>query len=221
MKYIKKTAFLRHATAFCLTLTMLASSSMFVLAAPDSKVLLGEISISGNGENGEPPFVKVNGERAVTGRTFPSYSMIETSAATSADVNLGTVGRISLSPDSTLILSFSENSISGKLLTGKIRVSNAKGVSVNIETPDNALSNDKEIPGAFTIDVQSGATQATAETGSIFFKDGLPAGKAQTTSSGGSGLWIPLAVYAAIVGVAVTYVVISRNDDDNVVSPIR
>ena len=221
MKYDKRTNFLRNATALCLTLTIFASSLPFVLAAPEGKILLGEIAVSGIGENGEPPFVKVNGERAVTGRTFPSYSMIETPASISADVNLGAVGRIALSPESILILSFSENSISGKLLTGKIRVSNAKGVSVNIETPDNALSNDKDVQGNFTVDVKSGTTEATAETGSIFFKDGLPAGKAQTTSSGGSGLWIPLAVYAAIVGVAVTYVVISRNDDDNVVSPIR
>lgn len=202
-------------------LAMFIGSTSFVLAAPERKTLLGEIAVSGDGENGEPPFVKVDGERAVSGRTFSSSSVIETSNATSADINLGGVGRIGLSPNSRLSLNFTANSISGKLYGGKIRVFNAKGVSVNIETPDKALSNNKELQGSFVIDLETGATVATTESGSLFFEDGEPAGQAQTTASGGSGVWVPLTVFGAIVGVAVIAVVLNRNGDDNVVSPIR
>src|SRR5215204_3621428 len=98
MKVLRIVARARFAAAICLVFAVLASSSMLVLASPDGKTLQGEIIVTGKSENGLPPYVKLNGERAVSGRTFPSYSMIETPAAISADVNLGTLGRITLSP---------------------------------------------------------------------------------------------------------------------------
>ncbi len=218
--FMKQFNGLRFLTSACLTLAILVSSSSFVLAALERRTLLGEIVVTGDGENGEPAFVKVDGERAVSGRTFSSSSLIETADATSAGINIGGVARIGLSPNSKLSLNFSENSISGKLYSGKIKVFNAKGVSVNIETPDNALSNNKDLQGNFVIDLESGLTRATAESGSLFFSDGEPVGKAQTTPPVGGGLWIPLTVYGVIVGTAVVSVIVSRNSDD-VVSPIR
>lgn len=223
MKVARTLIWSRFAAALCLMFVMLANSSMFVLAAPDGNLLLGEIVVTGRSENGEPPLVKVNGEPAMTGRTFPSYSMIETSALTSADLNLGRIGRIGLSQDSILILSFGDNNISGKLLSGKINVYSAKGVSVKIETLDDALSNNSEMPGNFTIGLQDGKTTAAAESGEIFFKNGEPAGQTQTTPSTGMGAWIPVAVFAGIVATAAIYVIVKRNDDDDdfVVSPVR
>lgn len=220
MNQANKLIGLRFLTSACLIVAIQASSTSFALATPERKALLGEISVSGDGQNGEPPFVKVDGEPAVSGRTFSSASVIETSETTSANISLGTVGRIGLSPNSRLSLNFTENSITGKLYSGKIRVFNSKGVSVNIETPDSSLSNNKELQGNFVIDVESGTTLATTESGSLFFEDGEPAGKAQTTPAVGSGLWIPLTIFGAIVGVAVVSVVLNRNGD-GIVSPVR
>lgn len=220
MNQANKLIGLRFLTSACLIVAILASSTSFALATPERKALLGEISVSGDGQNGEPPFVKVDGEPAVSGRTFSSASVIETSETTSANISLGTVGRIGLSPNSRLSLNFTENSITGKLYSGKIRVFNSKGVSVNIETPDSSLSNNKELQGNFVIDVESGTTLATTESGSLFFEDGEPAGKAQTTAAAGSSLWIPLTVFGAIVGVAVVSVILNRNGD-GIVSPVR
>ena len=224
MKGFRKVNWARSAAAFCLACAVLANSSMFVLASSDDKPLLGEIIVTGKSENGLPPYVIVNGERAVSGRTFSSYSMIETPAAVSADINLGAMGRVSLSPESSLILTFGEKNISGKLLTGKLRVFNAPGVSVRIETPDDVLSNNSKLSGEFTIDVVSGKTAASAEDGELFYKNGEPAGQTQTTAASG-GDWIPVAVFAAIVGTAVAYVVFNQSDDEDtptfVVSPVR
>jgi len=220
MKDVKKGGGLRYLTALCLTLAIFVGSSAFVLAAPERNSLTGEIVVSGLGENGDKPYVHVNGERAVSGRTFFSASVIETSEFTSADINLGRLGRIGLAPNSILSLSFTENTISGKLSTGKIQVFSAKGVAVNIETPDNAVFNDKELIGNFTIDLQSGTSQATAESGSIRFNDGREVGQVQTTTATRSRVFLPLAILAGAVAVAVIYVAANGNDD-NVVSPRR
>lgn len=223
MKFVRNSYWSRRAAAFCLLFAVCLSSSMLVLGSSKPRSLLGEIVVSGYSEGGEQAFVKVNGERAVSGRTFTSSGLIETSATTSADIRLGGVGHVHLSPNSAISLSFSETGISGKLYSGKIRVTNAMDISVNIETPDNALANEKGSQGSVTIDVQSGTTEATAETGLFHFKDGRPVGQRQTTSSGGSNLWLPLMIYGAIVGVAITAVVLNRSNNAPlvVVSPVR
>lgn len=220
MKTVERSNFVRMALALCLSLTVLFSSSMFALAVPEHNFAAAEITVSGQGENGEKPFVTLNGEKAVSGRTFFSSDLIETMETSSAAISLGSLGRVTLSPNSRLSLRFTENSISGKLYSGNISVVNAKGVSVDIETPDDVLTNDKNSAGSFNIDLTSGSTQATTETGSLYSNNGMPAGQVQTTSAGSSPL-IPVLVFAGIVGVAVASVIISRNDDEGVVSPIR
>ena len=140
----------------------------------------------------------------------------------SAGIDLGSTGRITLSPNSILSLNFTGSNISGRLLAGRITVFNAEGVAVNIATPDNALSNRNGTAGSFTIDLSSGKTVAASDRGTVYYADGQPAGAAvpQTKSGGVGGPWVPIVVYAAIVAVAVGAVIESRNGD-NIVSPIR
>ncbi len=226
MKTVKKAAGLRYLTAACLTLTIFASSSMFILAAPGHSSATGEISVSGTAENGVQPVVKVNGEQAVSGRTFVSGGVIETSNTAFANISLGKLGRIGLSPNSVLSLNFTGDTISGNLSGGKITVFSAEGVSVNITTPDKAFLNDKNLKGNFTIDLSSGISAATAEAGTLNFANGSLAAQAQTTDDDddNGSLLLPLAILAGAVGAAVVYVIINRNDDDEpgfVVSPVR
>jgi len=223
MKNATKAAGLRYLTAACLTLTIFASSSLFILAAPGYSSATGEISVSGTAENGVQPTVKVNGEQAVSGRTFVSGGVIETSNTAFANISLGKLGRIGLSPNSVLNLSFTGDTISGNLSAGKITVFSAEGISVNIVTPDNAFLNDKNLKGNFTIDLASGVS---AESGILNFANGSLAAQAQTTDDDDDegGLLLPLAIFAGAVGAAVVYVIINRNDDDEpgfVVSPVR
>jgi len=224
MKNATKPAGLRYLTAACLTLTIFASSSLFILAAPGYSSATGEISVSGTAENGVQPTVKVNGEQAVSGRTFVSGGVIETSNTAFANISLGKLGRIGLSPNSVLNLSFTGDTISGNLSAGKITVFSAEGIAVNIVTPDNAFLNDKNLKGNFTIDLASGVS---AESGILNFANGSLAAQAQTTDDDDDdegGLLLPLAIFAGAVGAAVVYVIINRNDDDEpgfVVSPVR
>lgn len=221
MKDIKKRNVVRYLTAVSLTVAIFVSSSMFVLAVPNSPV--GEIVVSGRGEFGAEPSVKVNGERALSGRTFFSSSLIETTETTFADINLGKLGRISLSPNTILSLSFTENSIAGKLSAGKIKVFSAQGISVTIETPDDTVFSDAALPGNFTVDVQSGTSLATAESGSIRMNNGRQVVPGQTTTSDEGGLLLPLSIFAGAVGAAVISVILNNreDDDDDGISPIR
>lgn len=210
-------------TAF-LALFLFVGSSVPVLATPASRGLAAEIAVSGEAENGEKPFLKLNGEPVLSGRTFFAYSTLETPQSVSAAINLPGLGRVNMSPGTMLSLGFSENSITGKLHAGKIRVISAKGTSINIETPDNQLVNDPAVAGSFTLDIGSGISQAVSESGTVFFNNGQPAGQAQTTTTTPS-IWIPVAIYGAIVGAAITAIIIDRSDDDDaadvIVSPVR
>lgn len=201
-------------------LVLTASSSLFALGSPSNAEPSAEIVVTGVNEQS---VVKLNGETALSGRTFFSSGLIETSGeSAAADINFKGLGRIGISPGSVLSISFSGNTISGKLYSGRISVFSTKGTFVRIETPVNAVRNDSELPGNFTLDLRDGSPAAASITGSAYFNDGAPVGKAQTTG-GGSGVWVPVLVFAAIVGTAVVVTIMNRGDDDElqVVSPVR
>ena len=218
---------LRNITTACLALVMFIASSTIVLASEDKKSLMGQLTVSGKGANGDGPSVLLNGERAFTGRTFFSSGSFVTSEDTTATVKLGKAGYISLAPNSTLSLNFDEKVISGVLSAGQIKVFNAEGVEVKIQTPEGVLSNKSNDSTNFTVDVQAGAMKATVESGSVVLNNGtsvVPVGGAQTTDDDGNSPVGPLLVYIGIVAAAVILVVLhNRDDDDNrpIISPVR
>lgn len=130
-----KSFWFHRAITLCLLLVISVSSSMVVLARSD-KSLAGELLVSGRAENGERAYVLLNGEPAYSGRTFFSAGII-TTAENAAIIKLGKLGYLELAPNSTLDLSFSENSITGKLSAGNVKVFNGEGVSVNIENAES------------------------------------------------------------------------------------
>lgn len=190
------TNLLRNIAVACLALVIFTTSSMVALAGTKDKSLMGEITVSGQNANGSAPFVLLNGEQVLTGRTFFSNGTISTPEAVTSTVSLGKLGYITLSPKTTLTLSFDEKSISGKLSAGQAQVFNAEGVTVNIENLDNA--NASVLP----------ARQDDDDDDGIF---GV-----------GKGAIIPVLVFAGIVTTAVIIVVTNDDDDNNVVvSPVR
>lgn len=52
MKFVRIFAWVRFAVVFSLVFAILANSSTFVLASSDAQTLLGEIVVTGRGENG-------------------------------------------------------------------------------------------------------------------------------------------------------------------------
>ena len=214
MKKNYRSLWLRSVTGLSLVITLLISSSMVVLAAPGNS-LAGEIIVSGQNVNGMEPSVALNGENAITGRTFFSSATIETPENSSAIINLGKLGRVSLSPNSTLSLALTENGISGELSSGQVQVFNSQGVAVIIRTHDNVVTNDANQAGDVTVDVTSGSTVATSETGEAFL-NGEPAAAKMSKKKKG---WIIFGVIAA--GVATALIIYGVTRDDDVVSPRR
>ena len=185
---------LRNITAAGLAMMIFTTSSMIALAGVEKKSLMGEITVSGQNTDGNAPSVLLNGESAFTGRTFFSNGTITTPEAVTSTVKLGRLGYVTLSPNTTLTLSFDEKTISGTLSAGRAKVYNAEGVDVKI---------------------QNLATSAVAPLGKAQDDDDDDDGVFGNSAVG------PVLVFAGIVAAAVILVVVNDDDDDLVVSPVR
>jgi predicted lipoprotein with Yx(FWY)xxD motif len=203
---------LNRFTAVTLALVLFLGSSSIALAAPGAKAMTAEIIVSGANSTTENPSVLLNGEQAISGRTFQSSGLITTSDKGSALINLGKLGRVQVSSGSTFNLTIAENSISGELTAGQINVINNEGVAVSIRTLNSVATSNGTESGNLLVDANTGATQT---------KDDDDKGAAGAAGAGG-GYWVPILVFAGIVG-GVTAVVLTTRDDDAlaVVSPIR
>ena len=187
---------LRNITAACLAMVVFTTSSMIALAGTETKSLMGEITVSGQNTNGNSPYVLLNGENAFTGRTFFSNGTITTSEVVTSTVKLGKLGYVTMSPNTTLTLSFDEKTISGTLSAGNAQVFNAEGVDVNIQNLGNATTSVAPMNQAQDDDDDDGMFSNSAVG--------------------------PVIVFAGIVAAAVILVVVNDDDDEDlVVSRVR
>lgn len=187
---------LRNITAACLALMIFTSSSMIALASTETKSLMGEITVSGQNTDGNAPFVLLNGENALTGRTFFSNGTITTSDVVTSTIKLGKLGYVTMAPNTTLSLSFDEKTISGTLSAGQAKVFNAEGIDVNIKNINNAT----------TSVAPMAQTQDDDDDDGIFNNSAVG----------------PVLVFAGIVAAAVILVVVNDDDDENrPISPVR
>lgn len=201
-------SWLRHTTTFALMLSLFVGSTTFVLAGSNGS-LSGEISVSS--VNGSAPAVTLNGEKAMNGRSFISNGLIATDATSTATVNLGKLGMVSVMPNTTIDLSIAEGSITGNLSSGNVRVMNADGVAVKINTPDNVVSG-KAVSSDVSVDVTSGVTSATGE---VTMANGEPAAQMSKRKRN----WIVFGIIGAIATTAI--IIWWINNDNDVVSPNR
>jgi hypothetical protein len=179
---------IRRALSTCLMVAVYTTYSMVALAGTDR--IAGELTVTGNGMNGETPSVTVNGETAKSGRSVFSSSTIVTPANSGAVINLGKSGVIELAANTTFAISFDDRSVSGDLTAGKITVlGSSNGVSV------------KTAAGVVKL--------ATGESVNA-------AGKAQDDDddNGGAAWW----VWALVFGGAAAGVLIAAVNADNRVS---
>src|SRR6185436_12456970 len=145
----------RKMIAACVSVAFLSVYSMVALAAPGAKVASGELSISGQ--------VTVNGQKVISGGTLFSGSTVVTADNSSAIVSLSKMGRVELSPNSSLILSFTDGSVTGMLDKGIAKVSTVAGVTVNITTKDGAVVVDGSQATSFTVSTNRGNTSVSTE----------------------------------------------------------
>jgi hypothetical protein len=136
--------------------------SMVALAVP--KDLVGEITVTGQ--------VTVNGQAAVSNSTIVSGSTIVTGPDSSAIVSLGKAGRVEIGADSSLTLRFTDNSITGIVSQGKVRVANAAGVATTFTTKDATIIADAGQADSFGIDVECSHTHVDTTAGVVTMREG-------------------------------------------------
>jgi len=208
----------RKSIATAVAVAVLSVYSMVVLASPGAKAS-GELSVSGQ--------VTVNGQKVISGGTVFTDSTISTAAQSSASVNISKVGRVELSPNSNLRLSFAENSITAMLETGNAQVSTLTGTTVNLTTKDGTVVVDGTQATTFTVSASRGRTHVATLAGVAQFKAGgavkqVAAGESATAGtpnpqgddddglSGGALAVLLLAVGGAVAGVL--YAAFHNND---------
>ena len=127
---------IRRALSTCLMVAIFATYSMVALAGSDR--MAGELTVTGNGMNGDTPSVTVNGEAARSGRSIFSSSIIATPSNAGAVINLGKNGIIELAPNTTFTVKFDEKSVSGDLTSGKLTVLGTSA-GVNVKTSNGQM----------------------------------------------------------------------------------
>lgn len=132
---------------------MLFVYSSVTLAANDIK---GEITVTGQ--------VTVNGQSAVSNSTVVSGSTITTGANSNAVINLSKNGRVELLPETSITLKYSENSIVAMLSSGKVRISNAAGISSTVTTKSATVVADTGLANVFAVDIGCGDDVKCAQT---------------------------------------------------------
>lgn len=194
---------IRKALSMCLVIVTIVTYSMVALAS--SEKIAGEILVTGSNVNGQTPLVKVNGEAAQSGRSIFSSSTIATPETAGAIISLGKAGKIELSPNTTLTLSFDEKGIAGDLMTGRVTV---------LSSADNVVIN-----------------TANGKTSKLVSGESVSAANAQTTDTtsdndgGSAGL-----IWALILGGAAVGIIFAATTNNNnttlgggssVISPTR
>lgn len=144
----------RKSTTLLLTMAIFFVSSMVALAG--TKDATGEITITGQ--------VSINDQAAVSHSTIVSGTTIVTAADSSAIINLGKIGRIEILDKSSLTLNFTENSISGMLSSGNIRVANAAGIGTTFTTGNSTVISDSAQANTFSIGVDCADSAKCSET---------------------------------------------------------
>lgn len=208
---------LRHITVLGLLFSLFVGSSTFVLAGAPTAALSGEVTVSGTGIGNSQAVFMLNGEKAISGRTFIGSGTIAT-LESGATIDLGRLGMISLLPNSAVSLSLSDNAINGELLAGNIRVMNNEGVAVKINSRDNVVTSDPASAADFTVDVTSGKTSAESAAGSVMI-NGQKAADTDKDKKRRRAAWIWGGIIAGAVATVIIIWAVNRNDD--VASPSR
>lgn len=151
--------------------------SMVALAAPTGAT--AEISVTGQ--------VTVNGQAAVSNSTIMSGSSIVTSADSTATVSIGKTGRLELSSGSSLTLQFTDNSITGILSSGKVRVTNGAGVAATVTTKDTVAISDASQSDTFVVEVECSHTHVDTDAGIVTMREGTNDKQIVAGTSGTAG----------------------------------
>jgi hypothetical protein len=139
----------RYSPAFKFTALLLVLSIAQVYVLADSgKALFGLLATSGNS------IVNVNGGDATSGATILSGVQLQTPENVTAHVQLSSLGKLDISPNTSLTLDFDESSINVNVTAGDALLTTNKGINGSITFKDTTERTDptKEI---FTVSAGS------------------------------------------------------------------
>jgi hypothetical protein len=218
----------RKALSACLIVALYVTYSMVALANADNK-MTGELIVNGKSQ------VTVNGEVAQSGRSIFSDSTITTADNGTATINLGKVGKIELAPNSSLIVNFDQNSITGNLSSGSVTVIGSADTTSAITTANGKVSSETA-GNTFTVNAENAVQNSDYEdcsqdTNNDGKKDCVcidadKDGKLECNKGGGGAWWIWGGVFAA-AATGILWAAFSDNNTANiggggtVVSPSR
>jgi ferric-dicitrate binding protein FerR (iron transport regulator) len=155
----------RRRIALPLALAVLNLSATVAFASPPgSPVSLGMIRVSG--------VVTLNDVAALSGETILSGSHIVTASKSNSILELGNFTRMMLSEQTDLALEFSADSISGSLRQGEIRSFIPAARTLSIITPDGVVATDSSQAAVFSVQVETGDTHISVETGRVELRAG-------------------------------------------------
>jgi hypothetical protein len=172
---------LRKFIAVWVTAAILSVTSVLTAATP--VVRSGGLIITGQ--------VTVDGQSVISGGTFFSDSTIITSADSSATLSLGKLGRVELPANSSLTLSFTENSLVGTLHSGHGYVSTPAGVFVNIATKDSLVAVDGSEPTSININSEVANTMVASESGRAEIRTAAGTQEILSGQNAVAGVWMP------------------------------
>ena len=191
-----------------------SSSNSSVLPIPQQLILAKVERVRGTA-------LSVNGNSATTGATITTASMIETGPDTAVTINLGPLGNLDLAPNTRLELTYDENKVKVRLITGCVilRTKKKKEGEVTTENNDSAGKTpaaggplDICIPGGGGNPIVNQGAAAAAGAGTA---GGAVAGG--TTAGGLFGLGVggTIALFGGIATAIIVPIVLVQSNDSN------
>ena len=132
--------------------------------------------------------VTLNGQRAISGVTIFSESVIVTAEGSSASVSLGKLGRIELLANTSLRLSLADKSITGLLESGRAHFSTPEGVALTLTTSDGSVLVAGSQATSLMINTENGHTTVMNQSGQAELRSPTVTTKIAAGEIGTSGI---------------------------------
>jgi ferric-dicitrate binding protein FerR (iron transport regulator) len=187
-------------------------------ASPGARAYAGEVTVVGE--------VRVNGSLAASGETIFPGNVLATSEKSRGVVNLGPLGRVELSPRTSLSLDFGGAGTACALEGGRVRVYAPAASAASVKTADASVSSAGGATAAvFSVESVGGKTSVVVQSGQAEVRAGgsvhrLSAGETYTTEPEPEPRGMSddkrKGLYVAIAGaVAVVLIVLAARDSGN------
>jgi hypothetical protein len=164
--------------------------------------------------------LSVNGNSASTGATITTNSMIETGPDTAVTINLGSLGSLDVAPNTRLELTYDNNGVKARLITGCVilRTKNKKSGEVTNEQ-NNSAGKTPPAGGLLDICIPNPTANPIVNQGAAAAAGAGTAGAAAAGAGGAGGLF-GLGTAGTILlfsglGAAIVIPVIITSTEDN------